>query len=122
MRADIFYAEIWVGAFEPQGFGFVGKGDHATVVVAQHHNGNIAQAWIEHAFATHEEVVAVDQPCHRRKSEVFPALPRRAPVVLYGVSDNPPHLEAAFGGYENGIERLVGRDEPHHTVGEADSL
>ena len=41
-------AEIWVGAFESQGFGFVGKGDHATVVVAQHHNGNIAQAWIEH--------------------------------------------------------------------------
>ena len=41
MRADIFYAEIWVGAFESQGFGFVGKGDHATVVVAQHHNGNL---------------------------------------------------------------------------------
>ena len=56
--------EIWVSAFQSQGFGFIGECAYASVVVAQHHNGHCAQTRIENTLARHKEIVAVNKPYH----------------------------------------------------------
>ena len=49
---------------DAQRFGFVAAGNDATIVIAQNHDGLVAEVGVEHPFARSIKIIAVDDGIH----------------------------------------------------------
>lgn len=56
---DVFYFKEWGAHGDAEGFGFVGAGDDAAIVIGEDDDGMVLQVRVEEPFAGYEEVVAV---------------------------------------------------------------